>query len=177
MFEIKFYSRAGQGAKSAGEFLVEAMLNKDKYFQTYPNYGPERTGSPMTAFVRFSDKPIKTYAPITEPDVVVIFDDTLLDSEDVTKGLKKNGIILINTKKDLKLKGNVHKIDATGIALKHLGRNIPNTTMLGALLKLSNAVDLDDLKEVIKNKFLKKIGEENTNKNLAAIKEGYESIK
>jgi len=177
MFEIKFYSRAGQGAKSAGEFLVEAMLNKDKYFQTYPNYGPERTGAPMTAFVRFSDKPIKTYAPITEPDVVVVFDDSLPNIEDAVKGLKKDGIILINTRKDLKIKGNVHKIDATGIALKHLGKNIPNTTMLGALLKITNAVDLDDLIQVIKNKFLKKIGEKNTNKNLAAIKEGYESIK
>ncbi len=185
MFEIIIHGRAGQGSKSMGQFLAEAALIKDKYFQAFPTYGPEKTGSPMAAYVKISDKPIPSYGPIVEPDAVVVIDETLLESIPVAKGLKKSGSLIINTNKGkdhvkaiTKFTGKIYTVDATGISLKCMGTSTPNTPMLGALVKIADGVvDLESIEQRVKEKFLKKIGEIKTQQNIDAIKAGYEQVK
>ncbi|MEK6816809.1 MAG: 2-oxoacid:acceptor oxidoreductase family protein [Nanoarchaeota archaeon] len=184
MFEIIIHGRAGQGSKSMGQFLAEAALIKGKYFHAFPTYGPEKTGSPMAAYVKISDGPIPSYGPIVEPDAVVVIDETLLESIPVTKGLKKNGSLIVNTNKGkdyvkgiTKFNGNIYTIDATGISLKCMGASTPNTPMLGALVKITDVVNLESISLRVKEKFLRKIGEAKTQQNIDAVKAGYEQVK
>ena len=100
IFEIRIHGRGGQGAKTAAQFIVEAALSKGKHIQSFPEYGPERAGAPMKAFARISDVEIRTYAPVVNPDVVIVIDHTLLDSVDVTEGLGEDGVLLVNTPHD-----------------------------------------------------------------------------
>ncbi|MFH0798401.1 MAG: 2-oxoacid:acceptor oxidoreductase family protein [Candidatus Woesearchaeota archaeon] len=184
MFEIIIHGRAGQGSKSMGQFLAEAALIKNKYFHAFPTYGPEKTGSPMAAYVKISDGPIPSYGPIVEPDAVVVIDETLLESIPVAKGLKKNGSLIVNTNKGkdyvkmlTKFTGKIYTVDATGISLRCMGTNTPNTPMLGALVKITGVVDMDSIDQRVKVKFLKKIGEAKTQQNIDAIKAGYDEVK
>lgn len=184
MFEIIIHGRAGQGSKSMSQFLAEAALIKGKYFHAFPTYGPEKTGSPMAAYVKISDEPIKSYGQIVEPDAVVVIDETLLESMPVIKGLKKNGSLIVNTNKEkdyvkgiTKFAGKIYTVDATGISLRFIGSNTPNTPMLGALIKVTDAVDLESINLRVKEKFLKKIGEVKTQQNIDAIKAGYDEVK
>ena len=171
MIEIRIHGRGGQGAKTASQFIVEAALDQGKYIKAFPEYGPERRGAPIVAFARISDKPIHTYAPITKPDIVLVIDDTLIGFVDVTEGLSSKGILIVNTdetllniKQKTKFKGKIHTLDATRISIDLLGKNLPNIPMLGALVKITNIVSLNSLKNKINEKFLKKIGEEKTKK-------------
>ncbi len=149
MIEIRWHGRGGQGAKTASLLLADAAFNTGKYIQGFPEYGPERMGAPITAYNRISDTPITIHSNIYEPDYAVIVDDTLLDSVDVTAGLKKSGAIVINTTKEAdkikeKLKnyeGEVYKIDARKISLETLGKYFPNTPMLAAIVKVSRNYD------------------------------------
>jgi len=184
MIEIRFHGRGGQGAKSAAQLVAESALDDGKYIQAFPEYGPERSGAPMKTFVRISDTPIKTYQPVVNPNIVIVIDPTLLDSVDVTEGLGKDGILLVNTKYDAKsikkktkFGGKVYVVDATKIALETLKRNIPNIAMLGALIKITNIVDISKLKEKIKAMFLKKLGEELTKANIEALMRGYKEVR
>ena len=99
MIEIRWHGRGGQGAKTASLLLADAAFNTGKYIQGFPEYGPERMGAPITAYNRISDTPIRIHSNIYEPDYVVVVDDTLLESVDVTAGLKEAGAIVINTTK------------------------------------------------------------------------------
>ena len=99
MIEIRWHGRGGQGAKTASLLLADAAFNTGKYIQGFPEYGPERMGAPITAYNRISSTPITIHSNIYEPDYVVVVDDTLLESVDVTAGLKENGAIVINTTK------------------------------------------------------------------------------
>ena len=99
MIEIRWHGRGGQGAKTASLLLADAAFNTGKYIQGFPEYGPERMGAPLTAYNRISDTPIRIHSNIYEPDYVVVVDDTLLESVDVTAGLKETGAIVINTTK------------------------------------------------------------------------------
>lgn len=184
IFQATFHGRAGQGAKSAAEFLAEAALAKGLYFQTFPFYGAEKTGAPVQAYVRISKNPILSYSPIEEPDAVVVIDPTLLNAIDVAKGLKKDGLLLVNASKDekhvrnvTKFKGKIKVLDATSIALKNLGKNFPNVPMLGALIALTGKVTIEAAEEVMKDKFLHKLGEKKTEANIKGMKEGYEAFK
>ena len=100
MIEIRWHGRGGQGAKTASLLLADAAFNTGRYIQGFPEYGPERMGAPITAYNRISTEPITIHSNIYEPDYVVVVDDTLLDSVNVTAGLKENGAIVINTTKD-----------------------------------------------------------------------------
>jgi len=182
IFEIRFHSRAGQGAKSAAALLAEAALSMGKQVQAFPQYGPERGGAPMKAFVRISDSKIYTYAPVIEPDVVAVFDDSLLDKE-VVHGLS-SGILLVNTKKPSEaiskitgFKGKIYSIDATGIALDILARNFPNMPILGALVRLTKIVDLRFVTDRIRKHFTLRINEDIAKKDVLACKRGYEAVK
>ena len=97
MIEIRWHGRGGQGAKTAALLLADVAFNTGKQIQGFPEYGPERMGAPITAYNRISDEPIRVHSNIYEPDYVVVVDETLLDAVDVTKGLKPEGAIVINT--------------------------------------------------------------------------------
>jgi len=183
--EIRWHARGGQGAKTAATFLAEAAIGDGKYSQGFPDYGPERMGAPMRGFTRISDHPIRLHSAIDEPDTVVVLDDTLLDTVNVCEGLAEDGILIVNTNKDPKairgkLKWSGKKlflIDASQIALEEMGRPIPNTPMLGALVKVSGTLSLDVLLEDIKKKFSKKFKAQVVEGNLKAIKRAYEEVK
>ena len=168
MIEIRWHGRGGQGAKTASLLLADAAFNTGKYIQGFPEYGPERMGAPITAYNRISETPITIHSNIYEPDYVVVVDDTLLESVDVTSGLKDTGAIVINTtksaeylKKALKgYSGEVYTIDARKISEEALGRYFPNTPMLAAIVKVSKIMTddelLEDMKGSFKHKFAKK---------------------
>ncbi|MDI7260613.1 MAG: 2-oxoacid:acceptor oxidoreductase family protein [Thermodesulfobacteriota bacterium] len=158
--EIRFHGRGGQGAVTAAKFLAETALKEGKCFQAMPDYGGERMGAPVRAYTRISQTPIIPHCLVTEPDIVVVLDPTLLNSINVTEGIKKNGIVVVNTPLspvEIRPKlgytnGKVATVDATRIALHTLGRNIPNVPMLGALLKVTEVVDKKELLSIIKYK-------------------------
>ena len=168
MIEIRLHGRGGQGAKTASLLLADAAFNTGKYIQGFPEYGPERMGAPITAYNRISKTPITIHSNIYEPDYVVVVDDTLLESVDVTSGLKETGAIVINTtksedylKKALKgYSGEIYTIDARKISEEALGRYFPNTPMLAAIVKVSKIMTddelLEDMKGSFKHKFAKK---------------------
>ena len=158
----------GQGAKTASLLLADAAFNTGKYIQGFPEYGPERMGAPITAYNRISDEPIRIHSNIYEPDYVVVVDDSLLESVNVTAGLKKDGAIIINTTKDADYlkkvlngyEGDIYTIDARSVSEKALGKYFPNTPMLAAVVKVSKVMsDEDFLNDMIgsfKHKFAKK---------------------
>ena len=168
LVEIRWHGRGGQGAKTASLLLADAAFNTGKYIQGFPEYGPERMGAPITAYNRISDNPIRIHSNIYEPDYVVVVDDTLLESVDVTAGLKESGAIVINTTKDAielsKLlngyKGKIYTIDARKVSMETLGRYFPNTPMLAAIVKVSSIMNdeefLSDMEGSFKHKFAKK---------------------
>ncbi len=168
MIEIRWHGRGGQGAKTASLLLADAAFNTGKYIQGFPEYGPERMGAPITAYNRISVNPITIHSNIYEPDYVVVVDDTLLESVNVTAGLKETGAIVINTtktaeqlKSSLKgYSGDVYTIDARKISEEALGRYFPNTPMLAAIVKVSKIMTdeqfLEDMKGSFKHKFAKK---------------------
>ncbi len=168
LIEIRWHGRGGQGAKTASLLLADAAFNTGKYIQGFPEYGPERMGAPITAYNRISSKPITIHSNIYEPDYVVVVDDTLLESVDVTAGLKKSGAIIINTTKSPEylqsvLKGydgDIYTIDARKVSMETLGKYFPNTPMLAAIVKVSQIMTdedfLNDMKGSFKHKFAKK---------------------
>jgi len=183
--EICWHGRGGQGAKTAAILFAESAIDEGKYGQGFPEYGPERMGAPVRGFTRISESPIKMHSQITDPDIVVVLDPTLMDVVDVTSGLKEDGIIIVNTEKEpkqirekLKLKGRkVYTINATQIAIDSFGRPIPNTVMIGAIIKASALLDLESLINNIKKKFEKKYNPKVAEGNVKAIKRASEEAK
>ena len=187
LVEIRWHGRGGQGAKTASLLLADAAFNTGKYIQGFPEYGPERMGAPITAYNRISDERITIHSNIYEPDYVVVVDDTLLESVDVTAGLKESGAIVINTTKTpeevkplLKgYNGKVCTIDAKTISIDTLGAYFPNTPMLAAIVKVSGIMDeqafLDDMVDSFKHKFAKK--PEVIDGNMEALKRALNEIK
>ena len=168
LIEIRWHGRGGQGAKTASLLLADAAFNTGKYIQGFPEYGPERMGAPITAYNRISNKPITIHSNIYERDYVVVVDDTLLESVDVTAGLKTTGAIVINTTKSpdylksvLKgYEGDIYTIDARKVSMEALGKYFPNTPMLAAIVKVSKIMSdedfLNDMQGSFKHKFAKK---------------------
>ena len=168
LIEIRWHGRGGQGTKTASLLLADAAFNTGKYIQGFPEYGPERMGAPITAYNRISDTPITVHSNIYEPDYVVVVDDTLLETVDVTAGLKNTGAIVINTTKSpdyiksvLKgYSGKIYTIDARKVSTEALGRYFPNTPMLAAIVKVTGIMDdedfLKDMEGSFKHKFAKK---------------------
>ena len=187
LIEIRWHGRGGQGAKTASLLLADAAFNTGKYIQGFPEYGPERMGAPITAYNRIGSNPITIHSNIYEPDYVVVVDDTLLESVDVTAGLKETGAIVINTTKSgdylknvLKgYKGEIYTIDARKISEETLGKYFPNTPMLAAIVKVSGVMSdeafLEDMKGSFKHKFAKK--PEVIEGNMKALKMALNEIK
>ncbi len=185
LIEIRWHGRGGQGAKTAALLLAEAAVEEGKYGQGFPDYGPERMGAPIRSFNRISGKPIYLHCHVSEPDMVVVLDDSLLDTVDVTDGLDEDGVLLVNSTKSpseirekTKLKGGkLYTIDATGISMDELGRPIPNTPMIGALLKATDLLDIELLLSGVRHKFSGKFSDKIVQGNIRAIKRAYEEVK
>lgn len=174
--EIRWHGRGGQGAVTSAELLAQAAISEGKYAQAFPAFGAERRGAPVTAFVRVDTKPILVRAEITEPDIVVLLDSSLLRTVDITAGLKARGILVVNTRKQPDEFGrefgsdwSLATVDATRIARELLGVPIVNTSMIGALAKATGVVDLDSVLEPLKHRF-GRLGE----RNIAAMQKAYE---
>jgi len=177
LVEIRWHGRGGQGAVTSAELVAQAAINEGKFAQAFPSFGPERRGAPVLSFVRINSKePIRIRAEITEPDVVVVLDPSLLRIANVTSGLKEGGMLVINTRKsfqdiesEFQVKQNLTTIDATKIAREELGIPIVNTTMVGALIRATGVVKLGSLIEPLQHRF-GRLAERNIN----TMKKAYE---
>lgn len=185
LLEIRWHGRGGQGAVTASKILAESAILGGKFIQAFPEYGPERAGAPVRSFTRISDDPILIHSQVTNPNIVLVLDSTLLDAVDVTEGLDDDGIIIVNTtetaadiRKELNLKGRkIYTIGATDIAIKELKRNIPNTPMVAALAKVTGLVSLDVIKKNFQENYSKKFRKEIVEANLRAMDTAYNAIK
>ena len=181
MIEIRFHGRGGQGSVVASRILATSIFLDGKYSQSFPAFGVERRGAPVTAFLRADDKPIRIRTEIYEPDHIVILDPLLVDQVPLADGLKKEGIVIINSNKKPgefsdKFKGfHVATVPAGKIAIKyHLGSPqspIVNTAILGAVAKVLGIVTIESLIEGIKTDV-----PSHTENNAAAAKEAYETV-
>jgi len=182
--EIRWHGRGGQGAKTAAQFLAEAALDSGKFIQAFPEYGPERAGAPIRSYTRISDNRINIHSGVTSPEAVVVIDPTLLTPQ-VLEGLPDKGILVVNSQEspaEIRKRlahegGKVATVDATKIALETVKIPMPNTPMLGALVKVMPVVSLESVEEKIRGKFLKKLGQEKTEANIEAIKRAYNEVK
>ena len=166
--EIRWHGRGGQGAKTAALLLADVAFKTGQYVQGFPEYGPERMGAPITAYNRISKDVIRVHSNIYTPDLVVVVDETLLHSVDVTAGLKEEGAIIINTSKSREevmpflngYKGNVYTVDARKISVETLGKNFPNSPMLAAAVAVSGVMDreafISEMRASYQHKFAKK---------------------
>ncbi len=166
--EIRWHGRGGQGAKTAALLLADVAFKTGAYVQGFPEYGPERMGAPITAYNRISVDEIRVHSNIYTPDLVVVVDETLLESVDVTAGLKENGAIIVNTAKSKEeiiphlkgYKGAVYTVDARAISQEALGKYFPNSPMLAAAVAVSGVMDQDkfihEMRASYQHKFAKK---------------------
>jgi 2-oxoacid:acceptor oxidoreductase gamma subunit (pyruvate/2-ketoisovalerate family) len=182
MVEFRWHGRGGQGAWTASELLARTALDEGKYIQSFPEFGPERMGAPVTAFTRISSEPIRLHCAIYDPDVVVVLDNTLLKTVPVTSGLNRDDdVLLVNStdepamlKESLRIsKGKVWTVPATEIALKILGVPITNTAMLGAVAKATQIVSLEGIQKTLGGRFRAELAE----KNFSVVKEAFEEAK
>lgn len=179
--EFRWHGRGGQGAWTASELLARAAIHEGKYIQSFPEFGPERMGAPVTAYTRISDKPIRLHCAVYNPDLAIVMDPTLMATVPVTKGLGENGVLIVNSpkepkqlKKELKMKeGTVWTVSATDLAMKILGRAITNTAMLGAVTQATKIVKMDSIKKALYERFPETLAE----KNMGVIKEAYQEAK
>jgi pyruvate ferredoxin oxidoreductase gamma subunit len=186
MVEIRWHARGGQGAKTAAIFVAEAVLDRGKFGQGFPEYGPERRGAPVRGYTRISDVPIRRHCSIENPDVVIILDPTLIHSgaAAVTVGAKSDTIFLVNTtespadiRQRLKVNGNpVYTVDATGIALDCFGKSIPNMPMIGALLKVVKLMTIEELQNSLMARFRQKFSQAVIDGNQKAVARAHEEL-
>ena len=182
MIEVRIHGRGGQGAVSTGQIMAIAAFHDNKKSQSFPMFGVERSGAPVQAFARISDKEINLRCEVYNPEVVIVFEPSLLKTIDVTAGLKSGGTIIINTNKKIEELGlkkglKIYTIDATSISLEIFGRPIVNTAMLGAFSAITNVLSLESLKKAIDEKFLKTKGEKIADLNKKAIEAVYNKSK
>jgi len=169
VIEIRFHGRGGQGAVTSAELLAHAAIREGKFAIALPSFGPERRGAPVLAFARIDERPVRLRSGVYNPDIVVVLDPRLTEVVDVTKGLKKGGLLVINSPEKPEFKDvKVAWVDATKIAKENIGLPITNTTMLGALIKAAPLVSLESLIEPLKERF-----GEVAEKNISALKRAY----
>jgi len=179
LMEVRWHGRGGQGIVSVSRLLADAALLDRKHVQSFPEFGPERSGAPVRGFTRISDEPISIHSQIYNPNIVVVVDPTLLGAN-VASGLTRDGIIIANSERapeDLKkvLSANnarVYSVNARRIALDILGRPIYNTAMLGALLKVAPLTSFESVSKVVRARFPGTLGE----KNVEAVKRANEEV-
>ncbi len=179
LIEIRWHGRGGQGAVTTAELLAQAAISEGKYAQAFPSFGPERRGAPVQAFNRIdSREPVRIRADINQPDVVVVLDPSLLGKVNVTSGLKQGGWVIVNTRKtpgqiksEFSIKNPVATVNATKIAREVLGVPIVNTTMLGAVVKMTGVIDKKSAYAPLDKRF-GRLGE----RNIKAMETAYEQV-
>ncbi|MCX8028446.1 MAG: 2-oxoacid:acceptor oxidoreductase family protein [Brevinematales bacterium] len=184
-YDIRIHGRAGQGAKTAAQLVAESAIDIGMYAQSFPEFGAERTGAPVKAYARISKNKIEIHYQITNPDVIVVMDETLFNAENVVDGIKEDGVIIVNTNENpekvrekYRIPSNIklYTLNATGIAIELFGRDFSNIPLLGAVVKLTGVIDPEKVKAVIRSKFIKKLGEEGVSKNITAFERGMNEI-
>jgi pyruvate ferredoxin oxidoreductase gamma subunit len=182
--EVRWHARGGQGAVTAAKMVAELAVEQGKHFQAFPEYGPERSGAPIVAFTRISDEPIQTYAPIEHPGVILVLDPTLLNAINVCEGAAPGATVIVHTedspdevmaKADF---GDAHvmTVPATKIAKETIGRNLPNTPMVGAVAKATGIFSLEQVEEHLLHSFGKKFAPEVVDGNLNAVRRAYNEV-
>jgi pyruvate ferredoxin oxidoreductase gamma subunit len=185
VYEIRWHGRGGQGVKTAATLVAEVALAEGKYSQGFPEYGPERMGAPVRGFTRISGRPVRIHSAVYYPDAVVVLDDTLLDTVDVAENLSEDGVVVVNTAKPpdeiVKKLSNTGRgvfiVNASRIAVDEIGRDIPNTPMIGALVKAVGVISLDVVLKDTEKKLGKKFSEKIVQGNLKAVRRGHEEVK
>jgi pyruvate ferredoxin oxidoreductase gamma subunit len=183
MLQIRIHGRGGQGVVTAAEMLSIAAFEQGRHAQAFPSFGSERTGAPVIAYCRIDDQEIRLREPILAPDVLIVQDPTLLHQVDVFQGLQPDGYVLINSRRSFHDLGlaeiesryrheRLVTVPATEIALKHIGRPLPNAVLLGGFAALSGLITLTAVDHAIRTKFSGKIAES----NVAAAAEAYAFI-
>lgn len=182
LLEVRWHGRGGQGAWTASELFARAAIAEGKYIQSFPEFGPERMGAPVTAFTRISTEPIRLHCAVYNPDVVAVLDPTLLKTVKVAEGLSdEGGNIIVNSKEtpsDVRKalntdRGKVWTVPASEISMKILGLPITNTAMLGAVARVTGIVNLETVEKMIRERFRPDVAE----KNFAVVKEAYQEVK
>ncbi len=175
MFSFIFWGRGGEGVKTCAEVLARAAFDQGLEVQAFPEYGPERSGAPIRSFLKISEKPIKEQANVENANYVVVLDATLLQTSLAESILsQKNAVYLINAKSDFGIK-NSKVINASDIAIKHLGKDLPNLVLAGALTKLIKFIKIENLENAVKEILANK--PETIEKNINALKESYNLMK
>lgn len=186
LFEVRWHARGGQGAVTASRFLSAAAIREDKHFQGFPEFGTERMGAPIQAFTRISSSRIYVHSQVTNPDAVVVLDPTLLGVVNVTAGLKPGGVLIVNSPKSpaevraqLKIPADikVYTVDATKIATECVGRPVTNTAMVGALVKVTNLVSFENVREELRSMFAGKFKASVVEGNIRALERAYEEVR
>jgi len=183
MLQIRLHGRGGQGVVTAAEMLSLAAFEQGRHAQAFPSFGSERTGAPVVAFCRIADAEIRLREPVLQPDVLIVQDPTLLHQVDVFQGLKEDGYVLINSKRGFEELGvgeiarkfraeRIASVPATEIAMRHLGRPLPNAVLLGGFAALSGLVTLKAVQHAIRHTFSGKVGAANE----AAAAEAFEYV-
>jgi len=180
MIEIRWHGRGGQGAKTVSQLLAGAALRRGRYVQAFPEYGPERSGAPMKAFNRLDTKEIRLHCSVYEPDIVIVLDPTMLQAKEVrvTEGLKRGGILLVNTaqsesevRQQTGFAGKIITLDAETLA-RSVGARFSNVVMLGALARVLGDFALEDLEQ----EFAQAFGEKALATNIAALRAGFAAV-
>jgi pyruvate ferredoxin oxidoreductase gamma subunit len=177
MIEIRIHGRGGQGSVTLAELLAEAGFFGGKEVQAFPNFGVERRGAPVTAYVRLSDKFINLRSQIYQPDYVIIQDASLLGDKKILEGLNRGAVAIINTSEDLnkfKIPSGIRviKINASGLAMEVIGKPIINTIMLGAFAGATGLIKMSAIEKAIKARFSGELADS----NVKAAQRGYEVI-
>ena len=183
MFQVRIHGRGGQGVVTHAELLAQAVFIEGRYAQAFPTFGSERSGAPVVSFCRIDDREIRVREPIANPDALIIQDPTLLHQVDVFGGLQPGGYILINTARTFEDLGlaefaqafsaaHLCTVPATEIAMRHVGRPLPNASLLGGFAALTGRVSLDSVAAAIGEKFPPKVAAG----NVAAATEAYEFV-
>ncbi len=188
MLGIRWHSRAGHGAITAANALCEIIAeHTDLYSQSFPDFGAEKKGAPVVVYNRFDENIIEETHHIQKPDVVLLLDTSLINPnelsyENILEGIQDNGHLILNTKQERtqfsdKFSGSVWHLDATTLSKEAIGRNIPNVPMLGALIKVSELIDIDEFSKYL-HAFLSQVFPEKiVTGNITALKLGYEQVK
>lgn len=178
MREVKIFARAGQGAITTAVILGESLFYEDKYAYAFPHFGAARMGAPMNAFVRFDDKPVRLRSQIYEPDYIIVIDPTLIESQKCFRGLKEGAkaIVAVREKTVIpEISGvEIKALPAEEIAMEIIGKPFANTVLVGAFAKVTGQIKLDSVLKAVENRFKSK--PKLLEKNLEAVKKGYESV-
>jgi len=185
--EIRWHARGGQGAKTASTFLAESAVDAGFHAQGFPEYGPERMGAPIRAFNRVSKHPIRRNTAVTEPDIVIVLDDTLLETVDIAEGAGVDTVYVVNADVTTdraraeslrKAVGDArcYVLDANAIAVDEIGRPIPNTPMVGAMLRATGVLPLDTVIEAMSDKLSKKLPPKVVAGNVTAMRRAFEEV-